>query len=933
MGKIIKSVFAVAAFAFATVASGGTFLGISALSSAALAGGAIGGVLGVLSSLVTPKKEQVQEQAGTKLPVYNAADSRKIIYGRQRVAGTEIFVEEYDSNGNNDVPNDTLVLARVVADHPITSFGQFWIGDQKIDFAADANQSVANSGNATTAKYQNKLYLRTHNGTQTSWDGRLGQASGLWTTAHVGNGVAYYTLKANFDNDVFPYGAGEFRNCSIEVDGKPVYDPRNGAHNINDPATWEFSTNPALCIYDYLRDDVLGNPVPDIEINTDAIISAANICDELVAVSGGGTIKRYTLNGMVDSGRDKFSNVQTMLSAMGGRIMWLGGEIHIFAASERTSTHLLDEDVIISAQFDPMPPAESRFNEVRGTFISPAENFEPQDFPPLIDTVEQALEGERAQSLNLPYTQDHRIAQRLSKIALYNSRQPLLSVEALPAAAAFAPMDVISVSWANFGLVGEDFRIISQSINGGSGTQPATVNLTLMREEASVYAWNELTEEQPRGTKPALKVVDPSISPAPTGVLVSSETLTSLDGSKQTSLRVSWAMPYTTVAATYVDYRVTGTGTWLPAGSSTRGDTDLRLLLPSSQSYEVQVRHLYMNGNFSLPVVHAARSTDTLPGADRMVHRGDYSALTEYGSGDVVASGGSSYLFIGTSPATGIAVSNTAYWALLASVGGFYDILFKRAAAQPATPTGNSPAGWTDGPPTADGNPLWMIKGRKDSFGVLQGTWTTPQEVGGSGVEIEYSANGSTGWHAPPFISGTDVYMRQRLSGEADWSAAIRIVGEAGAAGSDGADGANGATGPMGPAGPAGPAGTGSAVETASDTTTTGAAASVSFLRHGTGAVKITANFSLNGGLATGTPSPWPINLFLQRDGTTITPGVFKNIQGYFEDYGLAIAYGSHSATWVDTDPGSGTTTYNLSGIVGGWTQSLEIYVEETYTP
>jgi len=792
MGKIVKSIVTVAAFAFATVATGGTFLVAEAsLLSATLLGAAVGGVLGVLTSLITPKQAQVDEQAGAKLPVYNAADTRKIIYGRVRVAGTEIFIEEYDANGQNDVPNDTLIFARVVADHPVTAYGQFWIGDQKINFASDANQNVANSGNATTAKYQNKLYLRTHDGTQVSWDGRLGQASGGWTAAHIGTGIAYYTLKANFDAEVFPYGAGEFRNCSVEVDGKPVYDPRKdgslpsgvGLHRIGTPATWEFSTNPALCIYDYLRDDVLGNPVPDIEINTDAIIAAANICDEQVAVAAGGTINRYSLNGMVDSNRDKFSNVQTMLTAMAGRIMWLGGEIHIFAASERTATHLLDEDVILSAQYDPMPPADSRFNEVRGTFISPAENFEPQDFPPLIDAAEQLLEGERAQSLNLPYTQDHRIAQRLSKIMLYNSRQAMLNITALPAAVAFAPMDVISVSWKNFGLVGEDFRIISQTINGGSGTSPATVSLSLVREDASVYSWTAL-EEQVRGTKPTLKVVDPTLSPVPTGVGVNAETLTSLDYTSQTSLRISWNAPNAAVAATYVDYRVTGTATWLPAGSSTRGDTDLRLFLPPSQSYEVQVRHLYMSGNYSLNVQHAARSTETIAGADRLAHRGAYDALVPYLPGDVVTSGGSSYLFIGITEATGIAVSNTAYWSLLARVGdvgpqgapgadGLNNavvLIYQRKTSVPALPIADTtytfstkslsglPVGWTQTIPAGTA-PLYVSGATASS--ITNTDIIAATEWSGATVMAQ---NGNDGQSGPAGLNSATVFLYQRAA-------------------------------------------------------------------------------------------------------------------------------------------------------------------------
>lgn len=53
-------------------------------------------------------------------------------------------------------------------------------------------------------------------------------------------------------------------------------------------------------------------------------------------------------------------------------------------------------------------------------------------------------------------------------------------------------------------------------------------------------------------------------------------------------------------------------------------------------------------------------------------------------------------------------------------------------------------------------------------------------------IYVEYSVNGSTNWHTT-FTEG-DLYMRQK-KGAGAWSAAIRIVGEAGAAGATGPEG------------------------------------------------------------------------------------------------------------------------------------------------
>lgn len=815
MGKVVSAIATVAAFVVGTIVTQNPWTGLQIA-------GAVGGGMGVLTQIINPPKQRMAEQEGIKHVVRNPVDTRKIVYGKAKLAGTEIFIEEFDTNESDDFPNDRLVFSRVVADHPIKKFGQFWLADEKIDFAADAHLHTSNSGAAITEPYTGEMYLRTFDGNHTSWDGNLIWATSKypagqerWTEQHIGKGVSYFTIRANYDQEIFPYGASIFEKLAVEVEGKPIYDPRkdstyvgggSGSQRLDDPTTWEYSTNPALCIYDYLRDDVLGNPVPNDEINVESIVTAANICDEQVSVavhpepgSGGTktqaaeTISRFTFNGVVDSGHDKFSNIQTMLSAMGGRLMWLGGEVHIFAAAERTATDLLDENVIVSAQYDPAPPADSRYNEVHGTYISAEDNYQQQEYPAHYLLAFRSDEGERALPLNLPYTQDHRTAQHLARIALMQSRQPTLRLEVVASAMRFAPMDVVRVSWTNFSMEGEEFRIIEQRINPGSNDAPVTVSMTLVREEPSVYDWDWQLEE-PRGQKPPLSLTVPKELPAPTGVTISAVTLTSEDNSKETSLQVGWDLPHATVLSTQVYYRLKLDA--IPGDSPASGqslgwklkeivpwgDTDALMLLPSALPYEVRLRHVYLNGKMSA-FAYGVGTTDTLPGVARMVNRGKWNASAQYEISDLVIYQGSSYYCVARPP-IGTAPTNTSYWALLASVGGYRDIRFRRSVSRPATPTGVNPSGWSDGPPIADGNPLWMSTVHKTFEEELIGDWTVPEEIGGSGLEVQYSPYEYTGWHNPPFQQNNDNYMRQKLSGETGWSQPMRIVGEKGQDGS-----------------------------------------------------------------------------------------------------------------------------------------------------
>ena len=77
--------------------------------------------------------------------------------------------------------------------------------------------------------------------------------------------------------------------------------------------------------------------------------------------------------------------------------------------------------------------------------------------------------------------------------------------------------------------------------------------------------------------------------------------------------------------------------------------------------------------------------------------------------------------------------------------GNYTDYIFKRDASAPATPTGDTPAGWSDGPPGGT-DPLWMSKGVKTAAGVLIGDWSAPVRLNGEdGADGDDGVDGDQG--------------------------------------------------------------------------------------------------------------------------------------------------------------------------------------------
>jgi hypothetical protein len=182
--------------------------------------------------------------------------------------------------------------------------------------------------------------------------------------------------------------------------------------------------------------------------------------------------------------------------------------------------------------------------------------------------------------------------------------------------------------------------------------------------------------------------------------------------------------------------------------------------------------------------------------------------------------------------------------------GIFREFVWKRAATQPAAPSGNGiPSGWYDDPPLGS-DPLWMSVSKQELDGTLIDTWSAPirhdgppgatgatgstgaqgpQGVPGvngtdgvngeDGIFREFvwkraatqpaapSGNGiPSGWYDDPPLGSDPLWMsvsKQELDGTLidTWSAPIRHDGPPGATGATGSTGAQGPQGPQGLAG------------------------------------------------------------------------------------------------------------------------------------
>lgn len=456
--------------------------GLSALGGAALAGAvssfivgvgffALGAGLSIVSRALAPKPSLGAQLRGITQTTREPAGTRKLIYGKMRVGGNVVFIAHSGSD------NKFLHLALVFATHHINSYEEIWFNDNRIWTATGGFED--GWGTYVTVD-------TTKLGTTTQSASTLLTPITSWTTDHKLSGIAYIALKLEWNQDKFPQGVP---NITAVIKGKRVYDPRT--------QVFAYSDNPALCLRDYMIDQDYGLGETASNINTQSVIDAANLCEEQVSLDGGGTQDRYTCNGVLDTGNQIKDNIEQLLSAMGGRLTYSGGEYFVDGAEYQAPTVTFDEaDCISDIQTQTKQSRRSVFNGVKGIFVSEEKNYKVLDYPPQISSTFATEDGDPIfLDMPLPFVTNNTQAQRLAKIALLKSRQQVVITMSVNLKGLQVKVgDTINVTNERLGYSSKVFEVIDYSLaiaDGGS----LGVNLTCIETAAAVYDWTTSDQE------------------------------------------------------------------------------------------------------------------------------------------------------------------------------------------------------------------------------------------------------------------------------------------------------------------------------------------------------------------------------------------------------------------------------------------------------
>jgi hypothetical protein len=507
MSRALKKVATVAGViaSVALIASGvGAPIGAATLATIISVSTAVAMAASIGSQLTAKKPKSPNHTTERLHASFDINAPRKIIWGVTAMA-TDVRYQVF-SGTNQEYYHQILA----VASHKVEGIDEIWF-DTELAWSATGGVTAAYAGYLTVDPK-----LEGSSGNTVSIDGNWGSTARLTGCAYI---YLRYKLTGNSKKAESPFGSQIPSRVTVRGRGAFVPDIRVGGVSASDQSTWvggASARNPALQLLFYLRGWringklAVGRGIPANRIDLNSFITAANMCDETVALAAGGTEPRYRADGVFSEGDDPSTVLANLTASMNAELRDSGGKItlHVLHNDLAVPKMALGLDDIVGGElWKQTPEISETFNVVRGRFVDPSNVslYQPIDFP---EVSIASVDGiERTDSFDLLTVQSASQAQRLAKQRLQRNQYQGTYAATFRFRAVQANLgDVVSLSHGGLGWANKLFRVVAQTIS-----QDGSVPMVLREEHASIYAWD--ADESPAVQPGTPTTYDPTKAP------------------------------------------------------------------------------------------------------------------------------------------------------------------------------------------------------------------------------------------------------------------------------------------------------------------------------------------------------------------------------------------------------------------------------------
>ena len=510
-----------------------------------------------------------------------------VVYGERLLGGTRVFVE---SSGSD---NEFLYIALVLCEGEINSIEEIRVDDKVVTFSGalsdNTQRTVASSDSVFYKDGVSYITIEPHFGTDGQSASSLLSTLSSWGSNHKLSGIAYLALKFKWNQEIF----GGIPQVQAKIKGRKVV---TLASNLSEQ-TASFSTNPAFCLLDYLRNERYGKGIATADIDLQSFYDASQVCvTQVTPFSGGSDINIFDTNAVLDTSKKVIDNVRDLLQGMRGYLPYVQGKYKLVIETTGSASITLNEDDIIGGYSIASPTKNTKYNRVVATFINPDRNFQADQitFPPTDDsslptadkhaTMKTAdggflLEGKfDFSTITSPYQ-----AEEMAEIILRRSRESLgLSITAGFNAYQLHIGDIVNITLSSAGFSSKAFRVLQMTFN-----EDYTISLQLVEHQDSHYTF--ATKGQVSST-PSTTLPNPFVVQPPASVTLSDTLVEYNDGTVIVALDIAiGASPDSFVDFYQVEYKLSTDSDFI-IGSRGSSLTHRILNVIDQKIYDVRVK-------------------------------------------------------------------------------------------------------------------------------------------------------------------------------------------------------------------------------------------------------------------------------------------------------------------------------------------------------
>lgn len=717
------------------IAAGAAWLAGATGMSIAYATFAVNFALSMVVSRIFADNPETQQDMGVRQQVPpSAVNAIPVVYGTAYMGGT--FVDAV-------LTTDQKTMYYVLAISSISPNGTFtfdtadmYYGDRKITFdGSDLTKVVSltdEAGNVDTKVSGNlyiNLYTSTTGGTITSANGASAPSTVMggsdiavgqrWTGTRQMNGLGFAIVKLIYNRDA---DTTQLSPITFKV-----------AHTLNGTGVAKAGD----VWYDYMTNAVYGGAVDAAFVNSTSATALNAYGDQLITFTNSSgapsTQPRYRINGVLDAGQSVLSNVDRIVSACDSWMTYNAalGQWSVVINKAESTAYAFDDDNIIGEIRVSATDITSSINQVEARF--PFKENRDQAAFVNIETPSGLLypnEPVNKYSITYDLVNDSVQAQYLANRLLEQAREDLIvGFSTTYYGIQVDAGDVVSVTNSDYGWNAKLFRVMKVNEaslpDGGLGAR-----LELSEYNAQVYDDANITQFTPIPNSGLASVSYFSPLAAPTVTGFPSATIPYID--------VQVFVP-TTGRVTF------GNLFWTTSATPSAGDWKLVSNASTTNGQPVTNGTYYTFANITL-------NTGTYYFAYNVGNDVTTSTLSPIsaaflwnpvaGAGPTGATGPSGPSITGPTGSTGATGStgSTGPTGATGNSGDSVDIVFKRSATQPTTPSPSvgTPATWYSDVNSvpAGSDPIWSSVGTNTGTGTNY-TWQTPILIEGQ--------NGSSG--------------------------------------------------------------------------------------------------------------------------------------------------------------------------------------------